>query len=81
MQVNITTSLPDTLLKEVDAYVIATGQKKNQIIQLSIEHFLVSEKKKRMANSFKKAALDKDILAMSEEGFDDYSEQLKKLKI
>lgn len=81
MQMPITTSLPKSLLKQVDIYIKETGKKKNQVIEESLTQFLLNEKKAKFVNSFKKAATDNDIVNMAEEGLTDYKKQLKKLKI
>jgi metal-responsive CopG/Arc/MetJ family transcriptional regulator len=81
MQVQITTSLPKELVEQLDSFAKQNAIKKNQIIEESIEQFLLNEKKKRFANSFKKAALDSEIVNLAEEGLKDYKKQLKNLNL
>jgi metal-responsive CopG/Arc/MetJ family transcriptional regulator len=81
MQMPITTSLSESLLKQVDIYIKETGKKKNQVIEESLTQFLLNEKKAKFVASFKRAATDNDLINMAEEGMADYKKQLKKLKI
>jgi hypothetical protein len=77
MQVQITTSLPKSLVEQIALYGKENGKKKNQIIEESLSLFLMNEKKNHFINSFKRASLDKDIVNMAEEGLLDYKRQLK----
>jgi metal-responsive CopG/Arc/MetJ family transcriptional regulator len=78
MQVQITTSLPKSLVEQIDIFAKVHGIKKNQIIEESLSQFLLNEKKNQFVNSFKRAALDTEIVNMAEEGLQDYKRQLKK---
>jgi metal-responsive CopG/Arc/MetJ family transcriptional regulator len=78
MQVQITTSLPKSLVEEINIFAKEHGKKKNQIIEESLSQFLLNEKRNQFVNSFKRAALDKEIVNMAEEGLQDYKRQLKK---
>ena len=81
MQIAITTTLSESLLKEIDLYTKQTGKKKNQVIEESLSQFLLIEKRNRLTISFKKAAIDNEIVNMAEEGLTDYKKQFKKIKI
>jgi hypothetical protein len=81
MQVQITTTLPKQIVEQVEQFAKLHGKKKNQIIEESISLFLLNEKKNRLADSFKRAALDEEIVNLAEEGLVDYKKQLKKLNI
>lgn len=81
MQIAITTTLSKSILKEIDLYTRKTGKKKNQVIEESLTHFLLNEKKNRLAMSFKNASENDEIVNMAEEGLSDYKRQLKKFKI
>jgi hypothetical protein len=61
MQVQITTSLPKSLVEQIDIFAKVHSIKKNQFV-----------------HSFKRAALDTEIVNMAEEGLQDYKRQLKK---
>lgn len=78
MQVQITTSLPKSLVEQINIFAKEHGKKKNQIIEESLSQFLLNEKKNEFINSFKKASLDTEIVNMAEEGLQDYKRQLKK---
>jgi metal-responsive CopG/Arc/MetJ family transcriptional regulator len=78
MQVQITTSLPKTLVDQVNDFAKQNGKKKNQIIEESLSQFLLNEKRNQLVSSFKRASLDADIVNMAEEGLEDYKRQLKK---
>jgi metal-responsive CopG/Arc/MetJ family transcriptional regulator len=78
MQVQITTSLPKSLVDQINDFAKETGKKKNQIIEESLSQFLLNEKRNQFVSSFKRAALDVDIVNMAEEGLEDYKRQLKK---
>jgi hypothetical protein len=78
MQVQITTSLPKSLVEQIDIFAKVHGIKKNQIIEESLSQFLLNEKKNLFVHSFKRAALDTEIVNMAEEGLQDYKRQLKK---
>lgn len=81
MQVQITTTLPETIVKQIDNLAQLSGKKKNQIFEESLTAYLLTEKRARMIESFRRAALDSEISEMAEEGFDDYNEQLNLLEI
>lgn len=81
MQMPITTTLPKTLLKQIEIYAKENGKKKNEVFEESLMQFLASKKMKSLEQSFKKAAMDIEIVNMAEEGLTDYNRQLKKLKI
>lgn len=81
MQVQITTTLPEAIVKQVESLAISSGKKKNQIFEESLTAYLLAEKRERMAKSFQRAALDPEMLEMAEEGLDDYNVQLNLLGI
>jgi DNA-binding FrmR family transcriptional regulator len=81
MQVQFTTTLPETILKQINSFAKATGKKKNQILEESLLHYFRAEKAKKMAESFKKAALDQEIILMAEDGLDDSKEQFDALQL
>jgi metal-responsive CopG/Arc/MetJ family transcriptional regulator len=78
MQVQITTSLPKSLVDQINDFARGNGKKKNQIIEESLSQFLLNEKRNQFESSFKRASLDEDIVNIAEEGLQDYKRQLKK---
>ncbi len=81
MQVQITTTLPEAIVIQINNLAQLSGKKKNQIIEESITAYLLAEKRARMIESFRRAALDPEISEMAEEELDDYNEQLNLLEI
>ena len=68
-------------LKE-DLEVYATRHKvsKNKVIEKALKNFLMEERKKIYAETFKKANNDPEMIAMADWGLDDYLKQLKQLE-
>jgi hypothetical protein len=58
-----------------------TKKTKRSIIEAALEEYRIKHKKLEMAEGFKRAAKDPEIMAMAEEGFQDYNEQLKRFDI
>lgn len=81
MQVQITTTLPEAIVKQVESLAISSGKKKNQIFEESLTAYLLAEKRERYLESYKRAALDPEMIEMAEEGLKDYNEQFKLLGI
>ncbi len=79
MQMPFTSTLPDNLMEEFNAFIMQTGKKKNEVIVESLKQYLKKEKQKLFAESFKRAALDKELVDLAEMGLVDYSKQLKRL--
>lgn len=74
-----TSSLPDHLLKELGKTAKELKMPKNKIIEKALTAFLDEIKRAKYAKSYQRAAKDKDIMAMAEEGMADYFKQLKEL--
>lgn len=67
-----TSSLPDQLLKDLDKTSKELKLPKNKLIEKALELFLDEIQKAKYTKSYKRAAKDKDIMAMAEEGMADY---------
>ncbi|MBZ9627382.1 ribbon-helix-helix domain-containing protein [Psychroflexus sp. CAK1W] len=72
-----TSSLPDKLLQDLDKTSKELKLPKNKLIEKALELFLDEIQKAKYAKSFKRAAKDKDIMAMAEEGMADYYKMLQ----
>lgn len=77
--VTYTSTLPEGLMKWLDETAKEKSVTKKQIILEALNNFRQQLKRQKLAETFKKASKDSEILAMSEEGLDDYLEQLEKL--
>ncbi|MFN2261779.1 MAG: ribbon-helix-helix domain-containing protein [Psychroflexus sp.] len=71
-----TSSLPDDLLKDLAKTSKELKMPKNKLIEKALELFLDEIQKAKYAKSYKRAANDKDIMAMAEEGMADYYKML-----
>lgn len=72
-----TSSLPDHLLQLLDDKAKALGMPKNKLIEKALTIYLDQLNKNAYAQSFKRMSNDKDLLAMAEEGMEDYMSQLE----
>lgn len=71
-----TSSLPDKLLKELATAAAELKLPKNKLIEKALHLYLTELKKARYAKSFKRASKDKEVMAMAEEGMEDYFRML-----
>ena len=78
--VTYTSTLPSVMMEEVVEYAAKKKISKNKVIEMALSEFLIAEKKKRMAASFKLAAQDPELIEMADWGLADYLEQLKELE-
>lgn len=78
--ITYTSTLPSVVMEEVVQYAAKKKVSKNKVIEMALSSFLLAEKKRRMAESFKLAAQDPEIQAMAEWGLGDYLQQLKDLE-
>lgn len=72
-----TSSLPDDLLKRLNEAAQKLNLPKNRILERALEIYLDQLNKAEYIRSYKKAAQDKDILVVAEEGMADYLTQLQ----
>ena len=71
-----TSTLPDNLLKALAKASKDLKMPKNKIIEKAVEVYLEQLDKAAYKRSFKRAAKDKDMIAMAEEGMADYFQML-----
>lgn len=71
-----TSTLPDQLLTELAKASENLKMPKNKIIEKAVEVYLEELEKAAYRKSFQRAAKDKDMLAMAEEGMADYFQML-----
>ena len=69
---NYTSSLPAELIEMLDAYAKKFRLPKNRIMEQALRAYFKKLKKAEYAHSFRKAADDKEMLSMAEEGIEDY---------
>lgn len=72
-----TSSLPDELLRKLDVYSKQYGVAKNKIIEKALLIYLDQLNRAEYAKSYRKAGKDKDIMAVAEEGMEDYLKNLE----
>lgn len=77
--ITYTSTLPENLMSWLKNTAQEQKTTKKQIIVEALNNFRQHLKKQKLADTFKKAAKDKEIIAMAEDGLDDYIEQLEKL--
>lgn len=69
---NYTSSLPESLLIRLAEMAQKLKVPKNQIIEHALNKYLTKVERQMYIRSFKQLAGDEDILALAEEGMDDY---------
>lgn len=72
-----TSSLPEDLLKKLDAAARQLSVPKNHLIEKALRIYLDQLAKAEYIKSFSQAGNDADIIAMAEEGMEDYFKQLE----
>ncbi len=75
-----TSSLPDKLLKDLSKTASDLKLPKNKIIEKALEYYLEQIKRAKYAESYKRMAKDPDMLAIAEEGLEDYVRILDELE-
>ena len=76
-----TNKMSGDLMNWLNKYAMKTKKTKREIIEEALEDLRIKEKKREMAEGFKRASKDPEIMAMCEEGWEDYNEQLKRFGI
>ncbi|WP_298763667.1 ribbon-helix-helix domain-containing protein [uncultured Polaribacter sp.] len=74
-----TSSLPDNLLDRLSNLAKELKLPKNKLMQQALELYLEQLEKASYIQSYKMASEDKDILAVAEEGLQDYFNQVNNL--
>ncbi len=72
-----TSTLPDSLLELLTEKAKSLSVPKNKLIENALRLYLEHLEKAEYIKSYKKAAEDKDVLSMAEEGMEDYLKQLE----
>lgn len=72
-----TSTLPDKLLKQLADKAEALSLPKNKIIEKALALYLEHLEKAEYVRSFNNAAKDKDVIALAEEGLEEYLKQLR----
>lgn len=73
-----TSTLPDNLLRQLDAKAKALSLPKNKLIERALSLYLEHLEKAEYIKSYKRVAQDQDTMAIAEEGLADYLKQLEK---
>ncbi|MEQ8625933.1 MAG: ribbon-helix-helix domain-containing protein [Vicingaceae bacterium] len=71
-----TSSLPDHLLQELSMQAKKLSVPKNKIIEKALKVYLNQIKRIEYINSYQQQSEDKNILAIAEEGMEEYLNQL-----
>lgn len=72
-----TSTLPDKLLKQLADKAEALSLPKNKIIEKALALYLEHLEKAEYVRSYRNAAKDKDVIALAEEGLEEYLKQLR----
>jgi len=72
-----TSTLPDSLLELLAEKANALSVPKNKLIENALRLYLEHLEKAEYIKSYKKAAEDKDVMLIAEEGMEDYLKQLE----
>ena len=73
-----TSTLPDDLLKLLSEKANKLSMPKNKLIENALRLYLEHLEKAEYIRSYKQASADQEILAIAEEGMNDYLRQLEK---
>jgi uncharacterized protein (DUF924 family) len=71
-----TSTLPDSLLEQLNSYSKKLKMPKNKLIQRALVLYLEQLERAEYIHSFRKYKEDVDILNIAEEGIEDYYKQL-----
>lgn len=72
-----TSTLPDELLKKLNEMAAKLAVPKNKIIEKALQIYLDQLTRAEYIKSFKSAANDDNVIAMAEEGMEDYLKQME----
>jgi hypothetical protein len=72
-----TSTLPDSLLELLSEKAKSLSVPKNKLIENALRLYLEHLEKAEYIKSYKKAAEDKDVMLMAEEGMEDYLKQVE----
>ncbi|MEP7128198.1 MAG: hypothetical protein ABI729_04995 [Chitinophagales bacterium] len=77
-QITFTSTLPETVLKELDEYAAMQKTKKNSVIEKALRKYFEEHRKSMFIKSYKRANQDIEMINMAEEGIEDYLNLLDK---
>ena len=72
-----TSTLPDEILQQLSEKAKALSLTKNKIIERALSIYLDQLNRAEYINSYKRAAKDDNLMAIAEEGMEDYLQQLE----
>lgn len=72
-----TSNLPDDLLKQLSEKAKALSLPKNKLMETALRLYLHHLEKAEYIKSYRQAASDKDLLAIAEEGMEEYLNQIQ----
>lgn len=79
--ITFTTNMSGNLMQWLESYISKKKTTKRAVIEEALRVLQKDEKQKELAESFKRAANDPEMLQMAEEGLGDYLEQLHELEV
>ncbi len=74
-----TSSLSASLFNWLNSFAKKTNSTKKEVIEKALLEYQKKLKKEELTRTFQRAAKDKEINQISEEGMDDYLQQLRSL--
>lgn len=74
-----TSTLPNDMLDQLNEYAQKLNMPKNQLIERALRNYFDKLKKAEYIRSFQRAAQDKEVMALAEEGLDDYLKMVEEL--
>ena len=74
--ITFTNTLSPRLMSWLDTYTSEEGVSKKAVIEAALTLYQIQSKKKKMAQMFKEASGDVEMLGLAEAGLGDYIEQL-----
>ena len=77
--ITYTSTLPATLMQQLNEYSEKLGLPKNKLIEKSLSLYLDKLKQLEYVQSFKRASQDGELLMLAEEGLKDYLDSLDQL--
>lgn len=78
-QTTYTSTLALDLAQELADYTRKAGKAKKDVIETALREFFERQRRQQFVEGFKRARQDDEIRAMTEEGMDDYLNQLDRL--
>ncbi len=74
-----TSTLPNDMLDQLNEYAQKLNMPKNQLIERALRNYFDKLKKAEYIRSFQRAAQDEEVMALAEEGLDDYLKMVEEL--